>query len=549
MPFGQTRQAAPRSCRVLGSSAGRRGDNDRFHPQNVGQVPAGLATLRKSADTEGMSTDAAHLIELLQENISRVVLGKADAVRLVVVALLAGEHVLLEDIPGVGKTLMGKAIARSLAAQFHRIQFTPDLLPADITGSSLYNGETREFVFSPGPIFANVVLADEINRATPRTQSALLESMSEGQVSADGQTHPLPRPFMVIATQNPIEFEGTYPLPESQLDRFLLRIPLGYPQRDVELQVLSTHREGEPVERLAAVCDCEQVTALQAAVRQVQVEDSINEYLLDIVQATRRCGELHVGVSTRGALAFYRAAQAAGPDRRSIVRGARRREAAGGARAGPSGDPQGLSARRSARGDRSAHRAAGRGSARAGVVIMLRRPTTIHREGWYYLLITAIVFGGALFKEVNLLLILAGMLLGPVLLNWQAVGINLPDCSIDRKLPRGLSAGDWLSVGLHLSNARRRLGTWAVVVQEQIERVTAAAGNHHGDPPACPEVLFPYVPAGQSRKGGYRGRLLERGRYRFGPCSFPRGFPLGCFRGRSPWASARRSSSCPAWDA
>jgi MoxR-like ATPase len=258
-----------------------------------------------------MSTDAAHLIELLQENVSRVVLGKADAVRLVVVALLAGEHVLLEDIPGVGKTLMGKAIARSLAAKFHRIQFTPDLLPADITGSSLYNGQTQEFLFSAGPIFANVVLADEINRATPRTQSALLESMSEGQVSSDGQTHPLPRPFMVIATQNPIEFEGTYPLPESQLDRFLLRIPLGYPQRDVELQVLTTHREGEPVERLAAVCDCEQVISLQTAVRQVQVEDSINQYLLDIVQATRRSSELHVGVSTRGALAFYRAAQAA----------------------------------------------------------------------------------------------------------------------------------------------------------------------------------------------------------------------------------------------
>ena len=155
------------------------------------------------------------------------------------------------------------------------------------------------------------MLADEINRATPRTQSALLESMSERQVSADGQTHPLPRPFMVIATQNPVEFEGTYPLPESQLDRFLLRIPLGYPQREVELQVLSTHREGEPVDSLGPVLDCQQVLALQAAVRQVQVEDSINGYLLDIVEATRRCDELHVGVSTRGALAFYRAAQAA----------------------------------------------------------------------------------------------------------------------------------------------------------------------------------------------------------------------------------------------
>ena len=231
--------------------------------------------------------------------------------RLAVVALLAGEHVLLEDIPGVGKTLMGKAIARSLAGKFHRIQFTPDLLPADITGSSLYNSRTQEFVFSPGPVFANVVLADEINRATPRTQSALLESMSERQVSADGQTHPLPRPFMVIATENPVEFEGTYPLPESQLDRFLLRIPLGYPQREVELQVLATHREGEPVDSLSPVLDCEQVASLQAAVRQVQVEDSINEYLLDIVEATRRCDELQVGVSTRGALALYRAAQAA----------------------------------------------------------------------------------------------------------------------------------------------------------------------------------------------------------------------------------------------
>ncbi len=258
-----------------------------------------------------MQNDTASLVELLQQNISRVVLGKPEAVQLTVVALLAGEHVLLEDVPGVGKTLMGKAIARSLAGKFHRIQFTPDLMPADITGSSLYNSQTREFAFSAGPIFANIVLADEINRATPRTQSALLESMSERQVSADGQTHPLPRPFMVIATQNPVEFEGTYPLPESQLDQFLLRIPLGYPRREVELQVLSTHRDGEPVDLLEPVLDCQQVASLQTAVRQVQAEDGINEYLLDIVQATRRCDELRVGVSTRGVLALYRAAQAA----------------------------------------------------------------------------------------------------------------------------------------------------------------------------------------------------------------------------------------------
>lgn len=257
-----------------------------------------------------MSNDAAHLIELLLKNVSSVVLGKPDAVRLAVVALLAGEHILLEDIPGVGKTLLGKAIARSLAGKFHRIQFTPDLLPADITGSSLYNSRTAEFRFEPGPVFANVVLADEINRATPRTQSALLESMSERQVSADGETHPLPCPFMVIATENPVEFEGTYPLPESQLDRFLLRIPLGYPQREVELQVLTSHREGEPVDALTPVLDCQQVASLQSTVRQVQVDDAIGGYILDIVQATRQCDELNVGVSTRGALAFYRAAQA-----------------------------------------------------------------------------------------------------------------------------------------------------------------------------------------------------------------------------------------------
>lgn len=258
-----------------------------------------------------MPDQPTDLIARLQQNISSVVLGKADTVRLVVIALLAGEHVLLEDVPGVGKTLVGKAIARSLAGVFHRIQFTPDLLPADITGNSLYNSQAHEFTFSPGPIFANVVLADEINRATPRTQSALLESMSERQVSADGQTHPLPRPFMVIATQNPVEFEGTYPLPESQLDRFLLRIPLGYPQREVELEVLTSHREGEPVDSLLPALDCNQVSELQAAVRQVTIEDSINQYILDIVEATRHCDELNIGVSTRGALALYRATQAA----------------------------------------------------------------------------------------------------------------------------------------------------------------------------------------------------------------------------------------------
>ena len=257
-----------------------------------------------------MHNDFGQQIEQLEANIGRAVLGKPDVVRLCVVALLAGEHVLLEDVPGVGKTLVGRAMARSVSGKFRRIQFTPDLLPADITGSSIFDARTHEFLFSEGPIFANVVLADEINRTTPRTQSALLEAMSERQVSVDGQTHPLPPPFLVIATQNPLEFEGTYPLPESQLDRFLLRISLGYPGREHELEVLRSHRDGEPVERLAPVLTTDEIARLQARVRQIRVDESIDGYLLDVVHATRGCEDLHVGVSTRGALALYRACQA-----------------------------------------------------------------------------------------------------------------------------------------------------------------------------------------------------------------------------------------------
>jgi len=257
-----------------------------------------------------MAVDTQGLIGQLEANIAQVVLGKKEVVRLCIVALLAGEHVLLEDVPGVGKTLIGKALARSVSGEFRRIQFTPDLLPADITGSSVFDARRQDFIFTPGPIFANIVLADEINRTTPRTQSALLEAMSEGQVSADGQTYPLPRPFMVIATQNPLEFEGTYPLPESQLDRFLLRISVGYPARADERQVLVSHRRGEPVDRLEPVLTGEHIIALQEAVREVAVDEAVQEYLLDVVEATRRSEDLHVGVSTRGALALYRAAQA-----------------------------------------------------------------------------------------------------------------------------------------------------------------------------------------------------------------------------------------------
>lgn len=250
------------------------------------------------------------IVERLKENIHRVVLGKPDVVRSLLIALLAEEHVLLEDVPGVGKTLAAKALARSIEGHFTRLQFTPDLLPTDITGSMLYRTDTREFEFSPGPIFANVLLADEINRAPPRTQSALLEAMSEGQVSIDGTTHHLPRPFIVVATQNPFEFEGTYALPESQMDRFLMRTSIGYPHPDIEREVLKTHRAGEPVNSLQPVVSAEEIVEAQQTVREVRFDDSLVDYLLEIVEGTREGNGFRVGVSTRGALSFYRGCQA-----------------------------------------------------------------------------------------------------------------------------------------------------------------------------------------------------------------------------------------------
>nr|WP_315854356.1 MoxR family ATPase [Rubripirellula lacrimiformis] len=257
-----------------------------------------------------MSQEAYETSRSLRQNIERVVLGKPDVVQMLTVALLAGEHVLLEDVPGVGKTLAAKALAQSIHGSFSRLQFTPDLLPSDITGSMIYRSDTREFEFSPGPIFANVILADEINRAPPRTQSALLEAMSEGQVSIDGKTHPLPKPFIVVATQNPFEFEGTYALPESQLDRFLLRTSIGYPSRETEQQVMLTHRMGEPVDSLDAVIGVEGIMTAQRLVREIRFDETLVDYLLDIVEATRNHDGFQVGVSTRGALSFYRGCQA-----------------------------------------------------------------------------------------------------------------------------------------------------------------------------------------------------------------------------------------------
>src|SRR6056297_98074 len=246
----------------------------------------------------------------LRENMESVILGKSEAVRSIVLTLLAGEHLLLEDVPGVGKTLAAKALAGSIDSKFNRIQFTPDLLPSDITGSSIYRNDTREFQFTPGPIFANVVLADEINRAPPRTQSALLEAMSDRQVSADGKTYTLPKPFIVVATQNPFEFEGTYVLPESQMDRFLMRTSIGYPAAESERRVLESHRSGEPVDSIQRVVSVEDILAAQQAVREVRFDASLEDYLLEIVAATRSSESFRLGVSTRAALSFYRGCQA-----------------------------------------------------------------------------------------------------------------------------------------------------------------------------------------------------------------------------------------------
>ena len=255
-------------------------------------------------------SEPAGLLAALQKNIGQVFLGKPEAVRFAVIALLAEGHLLLEDVPGVGKTLLAKALARSLDCRFSRIQFTPDLLPGDLLGITVYREKPGEFVFQPGPLFAEIVLADEINRATPRTQSALLEAMSERQVTIDGETRKLGPPFLVVATQNPHEFEGTYPLPESQLDRFLLRVKVGYPDRAAERAILTQHRAGEPVESLQPVLRTAEVLALQAKVREVRVDDSIADYLLQIVEETRKHPDIVLAASTRAALGLYRAAQA-----------------------------------------------------------------------------------------------------------------------------------------------------------------------------------------------------------------------------------------------
>ena len=257
------------------------------------------------------STDQAHEVALsIVENIKKIIIGKDAAVELAVVTLLCRGHALIEDVPGVGKTMLARSLARSTGCTFRRIQFTPDLLPSDITGVSIYNQQSGAFEFKPGPILSQLVLADEINRATPKTQSALLESMDEQQVTVEGVTHPLPAPFTVMATQNPIEYEGTFPLPEAQLDRFLTTIKLGYPSIEQELAIVSSQEQAHPIESLEEVVTAEQILDVQGSVRNVYVDDLIREYIVTLVDRTRTHPDAALGSSPRGSLALFRGAQA-----------------------------------------------------------------------------------------------------------------------------------------------------------------------------------------------------------------------------------------------
>jgi MoxR-like ATPase len=254
--------------------------------------------------------DLAAAVQRVINNVEKVIVGKAESVAFSLIAVICNGHVLIEDVPGVGKTVLTKAIARSIGCSFKRIQFTPDLLPSDVTGVSIYNQKTGNFEFRAGPIMAQIVLADEINRATPKTQSALLEAMEETQITIDGATYRLPEPFMVMATQNPIEYEGTFPLPEAQLDRFMMNIKLGYPKVSDEMNILDTHQFHHPLDDLEQIMGADELVVIQKQVKGVHVDPSIREYIVAIANATRNHNNIYLGSSPRGSLALYRASQA-----------------------------------------------------------------------------------------------------------------------------------------------------------------------------------------------------------------------------------------------
>ncbi|MGB7342396.1 MAG: MoxR family ATPase [Phototrophicaceae bacterium] len=255
-------------------------------------------------------TIVPEITERIAQSVGQVIIGKRNEIRLAVLGLLCRGHILIEDIPGVGKTMMARALSKAIGCHFSRIQFTPDMLPSDVTGVSIYNQQTNEFEFRPGPIMAQIVLADEINRATPKTQSALLEAMEEKQITVEGVTHIMDDPFMILATQNPIEYEGTFPLPEAQLDRFLMRIQMGYPTPDEELTILSSQQYKHPIGNLQQVVSVEELIAAQEAVKQVYVAEEVKQYIIHLVTSSRRHSDVYLGSSPRGSLALFRTAQA-----------------------------------------------------------------------------------------------------------------------------------------------------------------------------------------------------------------------------------------------
>ena len=254
--------------------------------------------------------DIGTVAQRVSDSVNRVIVGKREAVELTVVALLSNGHILIEDVPGVGKTTLAKAMAQSLGLTFSRVQFTPDMLPSDVTGVTIYNQKSQEFEFRAGPVMSQILLADEVNRATPKTQSSLLEAMEERQITVDGVTHTLPSPFLVMATQNPIEYEGTFPLPEAQLDRFFLRVNLGYPDRSDEVEVLGAQQHTHPLTEVGQVADVDTILAAQAGVREIYIDQLVHEYIVDLVRATRDHGEVYLGASPRGSLFLYRGSQA-----------------------------------------------------------------------------------------------------------------------------------------------------------------------------------------------------------------------------------------------
>jgi MoxR-like ATPase len=266
---------------------------------------------RRTVDNQQRSVGLVqHVAERIAQNVSQVIMGKRNEIRLTILGLLSQGHILIEDIPGVGKTMMAKALARSIGCTFSRIQFTPDMLPSDVTGVSLFNQKTREFEFRAGPIMAQIVLADEINRATPKTQAALLEAMEEKQITVDGTTYTLDEPFMLLATQNPIEYEGTFPLPEAQLDRFIIRIKLGYPTPQEEMTVLSAQQYQHPIQNLYQAVSVQELLAAQQAIREIYVADDIKRYIIDLVAASRQHQDVYLGSSPRGSLSLFRTSQA-----------------------------------------------------------------------------------------------------------------------------------------------------------------------------------------------------------------------------------------------